>query len=1129
MQRNRSLTVKYPISVFLVFAFFTINRLDAQFQTSTPLESGCVGVAWSDTIRAEDSYDVDSWADITPGNVGPNITSYGGGSGILKQKNHDEPANMALVVYILEADMLSIVAQEYSFYASFDEDPPLPTPPAKEFRFTINPSPSITAYNVTDVSCFGGNDGAIDITVSGGTIPYSYEWDNGDDTEDISSLTAGAYAVTITDVKSCKASGSYPVNQPADLPDADVTPQNVTCYGGSDGSIGFSNVSGGTSPYQFSADGGGSWQTTASITGLSKGNYNVQIKDAKECTVVLDPDLSIDEPAQLNATVNTTDANCGDNGVIRIENPSGGTNGYQYSITTTTTDDWGTDNEFTGLAPDDYTVKIRDAAYTGCERTLADPAGINFTPQPVDLMLVLDLSGSMLSHMPSGADKSKLQVLEEAVKVFLDQWQTWKNTETLDHRIGLTYFKEDVYSFEVTADPPPLRYLRTDTNDMALFLTGLPTVSYDLTAMGGGIQNALNLLTRLNTHEKILLFTDGMQNVNPLVDPVSLKIQNGSASANSNIPEDVPPADLNEVENIFAVGVGLSTSNTSYEELLKKISHEDANAFFTMDANTFLDNFFTADWAYIMGCNSPRLIDYRYGNLAGSSAEEVFSVSDNVDKIMFKLVGDRGDGLDFRLYKDGVEIPPGSGSVSHQDFYKLFLIRFPLIVNGQAVNAGGDWTMKISGNDGSSYKSAAFENESELNFNCAISSMNHRIGDTIKLHVSLDYAGREITEGCDVKAIILKPGEDLGDMLARIRIPDKYFIWEKDGERPVYNILPPEQVVFESGMQPGHKKFEVLMNDPGFFASFRESGNEVTLHNNADGTYSGNYTNTNVTGPYRIVFQVFGSSTGIGRINRIVTKSTVVNYAVIQRSLSDLYVIHGTGTRNPTQISLRPRDSSGLLIGPVYEDIINVTLSDGSVGPLRNKLDGRYSALLNVPANSDPVITVKVFDDSIYNGKLSGLEEKYSIGLTGTYSLPVSSFANAFSGGPGAAIDFEWKFKKPFSLDILAGYSSFDPDYGITGGTAFLQYVPAATIGGFMPYAGAGAGLYKPKSMDLSPGLAGKIGFKRRLAGPRSINRSLRMDFNHLWLDINAMYHTLFVPNNDRNYLSIGIGLRYSF
>ncbi|MFN8298191.1 MAG: SprB repeat-containing protein [Chitinophagales bacterium] len=67
---------------------------------------------------------------------------------------------------------------------------------------------------VTNVNCFGGNDGAIDLTATGGTDALTFAWSNAAATEDLSPLVAGAYSVTVTDANSCSASTSFTVTQP---------------------------------------------------------------------------------------------------------------------------------------------------------------------------------------------------------------------------------------------------------------------------------------------------------------------------------------------------------------------------------------------------------------------------------------------------------------------------------------------------------------------------------------------------------------------------------------------------------------------------------------------------------------------------------------------------------------------------------------------------------------------------------------------------------------------------------------------------------------------------------------------------------------------------------------------------
>ena len=71
---------------------------------------------------------------------------------------------------------------------------------------------------VNNVSCFGAATGSVDLTVSGGTIPYSFLWDNGATTEDLAAVTAGDYNVTITDANGCTFSGMATITQPADSP-----------------------------------------------------------------------------------------------------------------------------------------------------------------------------------------------------------------------------------------------------------------------------------------------------------------------------------------------------------------------------------------------------------------------------------------------------------------------------------------------------------------------------------------------------------------------------------------------------------------------------------------------------------------------------------------------------------------------------------------------------------------------------------------------------------------------------------------------------------------------------------------------------------------------------------------------
>ena len=133
--------------------------------------------------------------------------------------------------------------------------------------------------DITPVTCAGSSNGAIDLTVSGGTTPYTYSWSNGETTEDIDGLTGGDYTVTVTDAYGCVVSETYNVPESQDVVtlEADITP--VTCAGSSNGAIDLT-VSGGTTPYTYSWSNG---ETTEDIDGLTGGDYTVTVTDAYGC------------------------------------------------------------------------------------------------------------------------------------------------------------------------------------------------------------------------------------------------------------------------------------------------------------------------------------------------------------------------------------------------------------------------------------------------------------------------------------------------------------------------------------------------------------------------------------------------------------------------------------------------------------------------------------------------------------------------------------------------------------------------------------------------------------------------------------------------------------------------------
>jgi hypothetical protein len=224
--------------------------------------------------------------------------------------------------------------------------------------YTITqPSGPLTVTGVvTHVNCNGGATGAIDVAVSGGTPAYTYLWNTGATTQDLTGLTAGTYTITVTDSKGCTNTQSFTVNQPMAIVITLVLQTNVNCYGDATGAIDIS-VSGGTPGYTYLWSPSG--QTTQDRTGLVAGTYTVTVTDAAGCTKTAS--YTITQPsAPLTVTGVVTHVNCngGNTGTIDVS-VSGGTPAYSYFWNT-----GATTQDLTGLVAGTYTVTVTDSK--GC-------------------------------------------------------------------------------------------------------------------------------------------------------------------------------------------------------------------------------------------------------------------------------------------------------------------------------------------------------------------------------------------------------------------------------------------------------------------------------------------------------------------------------------------------------------------------------------------------------------------------------------------------------------------------------------------------------------------------------------------------------------------------------------------
>ncbi|MCB9020321.1 MAG: SprB repeat-containing protein, partial [Chitinophagales bacterium] len=258
-------------------------------------------------------------------------------------------------------------------------------------------SATTTDFNGTSISCHGANDGAIDVTVSGGTMPYSFLWAtsngstsaDGATSEDIEGLEAGTYELIVTDSAGVADTVGFTLTQPSSLSISLYSPSNngynVSCHSGSDAEVN-ATVSGGVSPYSYSWNTGDS---VPNIGSLPAGFYQLVVVGSNGCSDTAS--ISLSEPDALTTSLSSPTTGSGleiacegdETGSIDLT-VTGGVGPYQFNWS-----NGGITQDVNSLGAAWYSVQVEDAnnciKYDSLEvrqPTALDGSGIPYEYQP---------------------------------------------------------------------------------------------------------------------------------------------------------------------------------------------------------------------------------------------------------------------------------------------------------------------------------------------------------------------------------------------------------------------------------------------------------------------------------------------------------------------------------------------------------------------------------------------------------------------------------------------------------------------------------------------------------------------------------------------------------------------------
>ncbi len=218
----------------------------------------------------------------------------------------------------------------------------------------------------SSISCFGGTT-TVTVSATGGTAPYT-----GTGTFTVS---AGTYNYTVTDAAGGSATTSITVTQSTQIT-ATIAASNIATYGGT--TTATVTAAGGTTPYTYSLN-SGTYQSSASFTGVVAGTHTITIKDNKGCTI--NKTFTVTQPAAPGITASATAGaaiTCNGGTTTITAGATGGTSPYSYKLNSGS---YQSSTSFTLVTAGTHTVTVKDAtgATATTSVTISQPTSVVVT------------------------------------------------------------------------------------------------------------------------------------------------------------------------------------------------------------------------------------------------------------------------------------------------------------------------------------------------------------------------------------------------------------------------------------------------------------------------------------------------------------------------------------------------------------------------------------------------------------------------------------------------------------------------------------------------------------------------------------------------------------------------------
>lgn len=578
---------------------------------------------------------------------------------------------------------------------------------------------------------------------------------------------------------------------------------------------------------------------------------------------------------------------------------------------------------------------------------------------PVDVVLVLDVSGSMNDPAP-GTTTSKIQVLKDAVTLFLE---TWKDYSVPQDRIGVVYFSTDAVQF----GPVPLlkpfvsewQNIRTDVQGHA---------AGGWTAMGAGLHTAVTGLGAFDPlsprRRHVILFSNGMQNHSPMIVPhtgfpETLIIRDQTPAENPEVTgssslvlgpgmQFVIPTSVGSLVRVHTVGIGVAENSggTAWHKLLQDLAVQQSGKHNFITRAFDLEGTFLEDLVQTLRGNTLEYV-FKEERALTAGGEEVFEIPVNATASRFSLVlswsGQASQGPELELLRPDGSAEDVARLTRSGAFYRV-VTRY-LSNPDEHPEEFGTWTLRVRTPKREPGTTAgqppegelrlrlhALLDDTELKYQFGVPGKRFRVGQPLRVTALAVQAGQLLRHLERITVELASPGASVGAALAesRHRLTEDF--------DPDLASTPFSRKLMAAFSDERWRKRLAGKEEIHQLADDGRQGDEVA----EDGIFSRTLITPSIPGHYELRFRMEGHAADGQPFVREETFSIVVGIGRIDPGRSRLRTVDLQGS---PYVTLAPRDAAGNLLGPGYASQLVLSVR-GQTLRVEDLLDGSYRAPL---------------------------------------------------------------------------------------------------------------------------------------------------------------------------------------